>query len=49
MSDAFEEVKAFYYGLAESDQQAALDRMSRAAFELGLYDRNEIPKSGGDE
>jgi hypothetical protein len=49
MSDAFETVKAFCDGLSESERQAALDRMSKAAFEAGLYDRNEMPKGGGDE
>lgn len=49
MSDAFETVRAFCDGLAELEKLAALDRMSRAAFESGLYDRNEMPNTGGDE
>ena len=49
MSDAFETVRAFCDGLAELENLAALDRMSRAAFESGLYDRNEMPNTGGDE
>ena len=49
MSAAFETVRAFYDALAESERQAALDRMSRSAFELGLYDRNEMPNGGCDE
>jgi hypothetical protein len=49
MSDAFETVRTFYNGLAKSERQAALDRMARSAFELGLYDRNEMPDSSGDE
>jgi hypothetical protein len=49
MIDAFETVRAFCDALAESERQAALDRMSRSAFELGLYDRNEMPDGGRDE
>ena len=49
MSDAFETVRAFYQDLAESEVQRALDRMSETAFDLGLYDRNEMPKGGEDE
>jgi AcrR family transcriptional regulator len=49
MSDAFETVRAFYDSLVESEAQRALDRMSTAAFEAGLYDRNEMPRGGGDE
>jgi hypothetical protein len=49
MSDAFETVRAHYDGLAESERQAALDRMSRAAHELGLYDHNAMPDTSGDE
>ncbi len=49
MSDAFETVRAFYDRLSESERQAALDRMSTAAFDAGLYDRNEMPKGGRDE
>ena len=33
----------------EEELQMALDRLSRDAFELGLYDRNEMPESGADE
>jgi hypothetical protein len=33
----------------EIKRQAALDRLSKHAFELGLYDRNEMPKAGNDE
>ena len=49
MSDAFETVRAFCDGLAELERQAALDRMSKTAFELGLFDRNEMPNGGCDE
>jgi hypothetical protein len=48
MGDAFETVRAYCDGLAESERQAALDRLSNTAFELGLYDRNERAE-GGDE
>jgi hypothetical protein len=34
---------------AEIKMQAALDRLSKHAFELGLYDRNEMPEGGNDE
>jgi len=30
-------------------RQIALDRLSRQAFEAGLYDRNEMPDGGTDE
>ena len=33
----------------DDETQAALDRLSRHAFELGLYDRNEMPEGGNDE
>ena len=33
----------------EEQLQMALDRLSRDAFELGLYDRNEMPEGGTDE
>jgi hypothetical protein len=33
----------------EMKMQAALDRLSKHAFELGLYDRNEMPEGGNDE
>ena len=33
----------------EVERQAALDRLSKHAFELGLYDRNEMPEGGNDE
>ncbi len=49
MSASFETVRAFHDALAESERQAALDRMSRSALELGLYDRNEMSKGGYDE
>jgi hypothetical protein len=49
MSEAFETVNAFCEVLAESEMKTALDRMSKSAFELGLYDRNEMPNGGGDE
>jgi len=49
MSGAFEMVRAFWERLAESEVQRALDRMSKTAFDAGLYDRNEMPEGGGDE
>ena len=33
----------------DDGRQAALDRFSKHAFELGLYDRNEMPEGGNDE
>jgi len=33
----------------DEDTLAALDRLSRQAFEAGLYDRNEMPEGGNDE
>jgi hypothetical protein len=48
MGDAFEMVRSFCEHLAESEVQRALDRVSKAAFDAGLYDRNEMPE-GGDE
>jgi hypothetical protein len=33
----------------DEELQMALDRLSRDAFELGLYNRNEIPEGGTDE
>jgi hypothetical protein len=33
----------------DEDTLAALDRLSRQAFEAGLYDRNEMPEGGTDE
>jgi hypothetical protein len=33
----------------DEELQIALDRLSRDAFELGLYDRNEMPDGGADE
>ena len=33
----------------DEELQMALDRLSRDAFELGLYDRNEMPDGGADE
>ena len=35
--------------VTEIKMQAALDRLSKHAFELGLYDRNEMPEGGNDE
>jgi hypothetical protein len=49
MSDAFETVRAFCDDLAESEVQRAFDRMSKAAFDVGLYDHNEMPEGGEDE
>lgn len=33
----------------DAERNAALDRLSRDAFEAGLYDRNRIPEGGSDE
>ena len=33
----------------DEERLAALDRLSRDAFEVGLYDRNVLPKGGTDE
>jgi excisionase family DNA binding protein len=33
----------------DEERLAALDRLSRDAFDAGLYDRNELPKGGTDE
>jgi hypothetical protein len=33
----------------DEELQVALDRLSRDAFELGLYDRNRMPEGGTDE
>ena len=33
----------------DEELQMALVRLSRDAFELGLYDRNEMPDGGADE
>ena len=33
----------------DDERQAALDRLSKHAFELGLYDRNKVPEGGNDE
>src|SRR5205823_8152438 len=33
----------------EQERQASLDRLSRQAFEAGLYDRNVMPEGGSDE
>ena len=33
----------------EEERQAALDRLSRHAFETGLYEKNQFPDSGQDE
>jgi excisionase family DNA binding protein len=33
----------------DEERHAALDRLSRAAVEAGLYDRNRFPEGGQDE
>ena len=33
----------------DEERQAALDRLSRHAVEVGLYDRNVMPEGGSDE
>ncbi len=33
----------------DEERQAALDRLSRQAVEVGLYDRNVMPEGGSDE
>ena len=33
----------------DEERQASLDRLSRQAFESGLYDRNRMPDDGQDE
>lgn len=33
----------------EQERQAALDRLSRHAFETGLYEKNKFPEGGQDE
>jgi len=33
----------------DEERQAALDHLSRQAFEAGLYDRNLMPEGGSDE
>ena len=33
----------------DAERQTALDRLSRRAFEAGLYDRNVMPEGGSDE
>jgi excisionase family DNA binding protein len=33
----------------DEERQSALDRLSRHAFEAGLYDRNVMPEGGSDE
>jgi len=33
----------------DEERQSALDRLSRQAFEAGLYDGNTMPKGGSDE
>ena len=33
----------------DEDRQAALDQLTRDAFEAGLYDRNAFPENGQDE
>jgi hypothetical protein len=40
MTDAFEEVRAFLNYLQAAEREASLDRLSRQAPDLGLYDRN---------
>ena len=44
MSASFETVRASYDALAESERQAALERMSRSALELGLMTEMRCPK-----
>ena len=46
MSDAFETVRAFLNDLQAAEREASLDRLSRQALDLGLYDRNG--RSDGD-
>jgi arsenate reductase len=36
-------------GQSEQERQAALDRLSRHAYGLGLYERNVLPEGGRDE
>ena len=38
-----------YAQARDSERHAALDRLSRAAAKVGLYDRNVFPKGGQDE
>ena len=33
----------------DEERQASLDRLSRQAFEAGMYDRNVMPEGGSDE
>jgi excisionase family DNA binding protein len=33
----------------EQERRAALNRLSRHAFEVGLYDKNKLPRGGRDE
>ncbi len=33
----------------DEERRVALERLSRAAIETGLYDRNEFPDDGQDE
>jgi excisionase family DNA binding protein len=33
----------------DSERQTSLDRLSRDAFEAGLYERNRVPEGGSDE
>ncbi len=33
----------------DEERQASLDRLSRQAFEAGLYDRNVMPEGSSDE
>jgi hypothetical protein len=49
MDGAFSDVQRFFAYSQLTDHEGALDRLSRQAFELGLYDRNEMPNGGNDE
>jgi hypothetical protein len=40
MTDAFEGVRTFLNDLQAAEREASLDRLSRRALDLGLYDRN---------
>ncbi|HMD70182.1 MAG TPA: nucleotidyl transferase AbiEii/AbiGii toxin family protein [Bryobacteraceae bacterium] len=40
MTDAFEGVRTFLNDLQAAEREASLDRLSRQALDLGLYDRN---------
>jgi hypothetical protein len=38
-----------YVASTDAERQAALDRLSRHAFDLGLYDRSAMPAEASDE